>query len=46
LWAEDETPPIPRSIEEIILETDITADLASGAFLISEPLKATRDVLY
>ncbi len=38
LWAEDATPPVPRSIEEIISETDIAADLAAGAFLISVPL--------
>ena len=38
LWAEDSTPPVPRSIEEIISETDIAADLAAGAFLISVPL--------
>ncbi len=38
LWAEDEKPPVPRSLEEIISETDIAADLAAGAFLISVPL--------
>jgi hypothetical protein len=43
---EDAAPPIARSIEDIILETDITTDLASGAFLISVPLTATRDALY
>jgi predicted RNase H-like HicB family nuclease len=38
LWAEDMTPPAPRSLEEIVSETDIAADLAGGAFLISVPL--------
>ena len=38
LWAEDMTPPVPRSLEEIISETDIAADLAGGAFFISVPL--------
>ena len=38
LWAEDMTPPAPRSLEEIVSEADIAADLASGAFLISVPL--------
>ena len=38
LWAEDAVPPLPRSLEDIIAETDIAADLASGAFLISVPL--------
>jgi len=38
LWAEDMTPPAPRSLEKIISETDIAADLARGAFLISVPL--------
>lgn len=38
LWAEDMTPPTPRSLEEIVSESDIAADLAGGAFLISVPL--------
>ena len=38
LWAEDMTPPTPRSLEEIVSEADIAADLAGGAFLISVPL--------
>ena len=38
LWAEDAVPPVPRSLEDIIAETDIAADLAAGAFLISVPL--------
>src|SRR3990170_5159601 len=38
LWAEDMTPPAPRSLEEIVSEADIAADLAGGAFLISVPL--------
>ncbi len=38
LWAEDMTPPVPRSLEDIISETDIATDLAGGAFLISVPL--------
>jgi predicted RNase H-like HicB family nuclease len=38
LWAEDMTPPAPRSLEEIISDADIAADLAGGAFLISVPL--------
>lgn len=38
LRAEDMTPPAPRSLEDIISETDIAADLAGGAFLISVPL--------
>jgi hypothetical protein len=29
---------VPRSLEDIIAETDIAADLAAGAFLISVPL--------
>jgi hypothetical protein len=32
------TPPAPRSLEEIISDTDVAADLAGGAFLISVPL--------
>jgi predicted RNase H-like HicB family nuclease len=38
LWAEDMTPPKPRNLEEIVSETDIAAELADGAFLISVPL--------
>ena len=38
LWAEDATPPAPSSLEEIISDSDIAADLAAGAFLISVPL--------
>lgn len=38
LWAEDMTPPAPRSLEDIVSDTDIAADLAGGAFLISVPL--------
>jgi predicted RNase H-like HicB family nuclease len=38
LWAEDEVPPQPRSHEAILSDKDITAELASGAFLISVPL--------
>lgn len=38
LWAEDMTPPKPRNLEEIVSETDIAAELAGGAFLISVPL--------
>jgi predicted RNase H-like HicB family nuclease len=38
LWAEDMTPPAPRSLEDIISEADVAAELAGGAFLISVPL--------
>jgi predicted RNase H-like HicB family nuclease len=38
LWAEDETPPRPRSHEQHLADTDITNELAAGAFLISVPL--------
>ena len=38
LWAEDMIPPAPRSLEEIISETNIAADLADCAFLISVSL--------
>jgi predicted RNase H-like HicB family nuclease len=37
LWAEDEALPKPRSIEQIIADPDIAAELASGAFLVSVP---------
>ena len=38
LWAEDETPPKPRSHEQILADKDITAELKAGAFLIAVPL--------
>ncbi len=38
LWAEDTTLPAPRSIENIVSDKDVAAELAGGAFLISVPL--------
>jgi predicted RNase H-like HicB family nuclease len=40
LWAEDEAMPKARSIEEIVADRDIAAELAAGAFLISVPFAA------
>jgi predicted RNase H-like HicB family nuclease len=37
LWAEDETLPIPRSIEKITADKAVAKELAGGAFLISVP---------
>jgi predicted RNase H-like HicB family nuclease len=36
-WAEDEVMPKPNSIEKILADPDIAAELAAGAFLISVP---------
>jgi predicted RNase H-like HicB family nuclease len=38
LWAEDVTPPTPRSHEQHLADTEIKSELAAGAFLISVPL--------
>ncbi len=40
LWAEDEPMPRPRTIEQIVADPDISAELAAGAFLISVPFAA------
>jgi predicted RNase H-like HicB family nuclease len=37
LWAEDTDMPHPRSIQEIIADREIAAELAAGAFLVSVP---------
>ena len=37
LWAEDEAMPKPRTIEQIVADPDIAAELAAGAFLVSVP---------
>ncbi|MFN0192311.1 MAG: type II toxin-antitoxin system HicB family antitoxin [Aestuariivirga sp.] len=37
LWAEDTALPAARSIEQIVADRDIAAELAAGAFLISVP---------
>ena len=37
LWAEDETMPKPRSIEQLLADKEITGELKDGAFLISVP---------
>lgn len=38
LWAEDETPPKPRSHAQIMADRAIAAELKKGAFLVSVPL--------
>ena len=40
LWAEDEPMPKPRSIEHIVGDSYVAAELAAGAFLISVPFAA------
>jgi predicted RNase H-like HicB family nuclease len=37
LWAEDAELPHPRSIEKIVADPEIGAELAVGAFLVSVP---------
>ena len=37
LWAEDEALPEARSIEEIVADPHITAELVAGASLVSVP---------
>jgi predicted RNase H-like HicB family nuclease len=36
-WAEDEAMPAARSIEQIVADPEIAAELAAGAFLVSVP---------
>ncbi len=38
LWAEDATLLAARSIEQIVADKEIAAELAAGAFLVSVPL--------
>ncbi len=36
-WAEDAELPPPRSIDRVVANKDIAAELAEGAFLVSVP---------